>query len=212
MGMVLRTHDLLRVRPHASLRGEGLTAPPAWVLAALRETPWVVVRRGRDGEGRIPVGVRGRTRSDRFGALLATEAVVEQVPPEAVDLCPAGEAARTPAIAALARVAPLLTSRGRSWGPGGSVAFELVTGARTTTSSSDLDLIVRCDRRVDVREAAKLLDALASAGAPVRVDAILETPSGGVLLTDLVSSPTKVLVRTPDGPRLVADPWSNGGG
>ncbi len=37
--------------------------------------------------------------------------------------------------------------------------------------------------------------------------ALLETPHGGVSLADLAARPTHVLVRTPHGARLVADPW-----
>ena len=37
---------------------------------------------------------------------------------------------------------------------------------------------------------------------------MLETPSGGVSLADLAANPKQVLVRTPDGPRLLADPWT----
>ena len=36
---------------------------------------------------------------------------------------------------------------------------------------------------------------------------LLETPHGGVSLADLAARPTHVLVRTPHGARLVADPW-----
>jgi hypothetical protein len=36
---------------------------------------------------------------------------------------------------------------------------------------------------------------------------MLETPGGGVALADLAAIPAQVLVRTPDGARLSADPW-----
>jgi hypothetical protein len=36
---------------------------------------------------------------------------------------------------------------------------------------------------------------------------MLETPCGGVSLTDLAAMPGQVLVRTPDGARLSPDPW-----
>jgi hypothetical protein len=37
---------------------------------------------------------------------------------------------------------------------------------------------------------------------------MLETPRGGVSLADLAAMPAQVLVRTPDGARLAADPWA----
>ena len=90
---------------------------------------------------------------------------------------------------------------------GGSVGFELATGEATATPESDLDLILRQDRRLELREGITLLDALTAAAAPARIDVLLETPSGGVSLADLVARPARLLVRTPDGPRLSVDPW-----
>ncbi len=115
-----------------------------------------------------------------------------------------------PALAALARVAPVLARRGSRWGPGGSVGFEIATGVPTATSSSDLDLILRQERRIEPGEAGDLLAALAEAAAPARIDVMLETPCGGVSLADLAARPARLLVRTPDGPRLSVDPWMHG--
>jgi phosphoribosyl-dephospho-CoA transferase len=194
---------------------------PRWVEAALKRAPWVVVRRGRIQAGAIPVGVRGLTRAQRFAAWLAAADVAERRSPEelwdgvenrpAPGLACAPEQTRTeavPALTALARVAPLLAFRGYRWGPGGSVGFELATGIATATASSDLDVILRQARRLETDEARALQAALAEAAAPARIDALLETPRGGVSLADLAAAPTRVLVRTPDGPRLAADPWA----
>ena len=112
-----------------------------------------------------------------------------------------------PALSALARVAPILARRGYRWGPGGSVGFELATGVPTATLSSDLDVILRQDRRLEPDAAADLRAALAEAADPARIDVLLETPRGGVSLADLAARPAQVLVRTPDGPRLAVDPW-----
>jgi phosphoribosyl-dephospho-CoA transferase len=73
-------------------------------------------------------------------------------------------------------------------------------------------LILRQDRRLEPNNAAELLATLAEAAAPARIDVILETPSGGVALADLAAMPAQVLVRTPDGARLSADPWIVGAG
>ena len=97
--------------------------------------------------------------------------------------------------------------RGYPWGPGGSVGFEIATGAATATASSDLDLILRQDRPLEPNQATDLLAALAQAAAPARIDVLLETPLGGVALADLAAMQAEVLVRTPCGPRLLVDPW-----
>jgi phosphoribosyl-dephospho-CoA transferase len=203
------THDLIRLREPIAL---AVDAPvPAWVEPALRRAPWVVVRRGHVRDGMIPVGVRGLARPQRFAAFLAVAEVADRLSPEDLtDSFYAIERARrdaAPALAALARVAPILARSGRRWGPGGSVGFEIATGVLTATFWSDLDLILRQERRLEPGEAIELRATLAEAAAPVRMDVMLETPCGGVSLTDLAAMPGQVLVRTPDGARLWADPW-----
>ena len=203
------THDLVRLREPIALT---VDAPvPTWVEPALRRTPWVVVRRGYVRDGMMPVGVRGLTRQQRFAAFLAVAEIADRLSPE--DLTVSRyivEGKRkdvVPALAALARVAPILARRGHRWGPGGSVGFEFATRVPTATASSDLDLILRQDRRLEPNEAFELRAALAEAAAPARIDVLLETPRGGVLLADLAARPAQVVVRTPAGARLATDPW-----
>jgi phosphoribosyl-dephospho-CoA transferase len=208
------THDLIRLREPIALT---VDAPvPAWVEPALRRSPWVVVRRGYVRDGMMPVGVRGPARQQRFAAILAVAEIADRLSPEELtDSRYVIERKRedaAPALAALARVAPFLASRGHRWGPGGSVGFEIATGVATATASSDLDLILRQDHRLGLDEAIDLRAVLVEAVAPARVDVLLETPRGGVSLEDLVAMPARVLVRTPDGPRLSADPWMAGAG
>ena len=212
-------HDLMRVRAPTAVTAD--VQAPSWVEDALRQTAWVVVRRGHLRAGGIPVGVRGRTRSQRFAAWLAVADIAERRSPEelwdgvenrpASGLAYAPTQTRTeavPALAALARVAPLLARLGYRWGPGGSVGFELATGVATATASSDLDVILRQGRRLGADEARALQAALVEAAFPARIDVLLETPGGGVLLADLAAATTHVLVRTRDGARLAADPWA----
>ena len=203
------THDLIRLRAPSAL---AVDAPvPAWVERVLRLAPWVVVRRGYVHDGMMPVGVRGRARQQRFAAFVALAEIAECLPPEdlAVLADTVGQQRKdaVPALGVLERVAPILTRRGYRWGPGGSVGFELATGVATATSSSDLDLILHQDCRLEPNELGDLRAVLAEAAAPARIDVMLETPGGGVSLADLAARPAKVLVRAPDGARLAADPW-----
>lgn len=203
------THDLIRLREPIAL---GVDTPqPDWVEPALRWAPWVVVRRGQVRDGLLPVGVRGPARWQRFAAYLAVAEFAERLSPEELidsrHVIVPRRKDEAPALAALDRVAPILSSLGQRWGPGGSVGFEIATGVATATCSSDLDLILWQDRRLGPRESNDLQAALAEAAAPARVDVRLETPSGGVSLAELAARPARVLVRTPDGPRLSVDPW-----
>lgn len=208
------THELIRLRTLNALTVE---APaPAWVSSALRRTPWVVVRRGYVCDGMLPVGVRGSARHERFAAWLALTEIADRLTPEDLidqsDMIEPKRREEAPALAALARVAPLLASHRLRWGPGGSAGFEIATGVPTATCSSDLDLILRRDRRFAPGEAIDLLAAVTEAASPVQIDVMLETPCGGVSLADLAAMPDKMLVRTPAGPRLSADPWMVGAG
>lgn len=215
LGAPAPTHDLLRVRAPTAVTADGPV--PTWVESALRNIPWVVVRRGYIRDGMIPVGVRGPTRAQRCAAWVAVADVAERrAPDELWDgaenrpayLTTPTRAEEVPALSALARIAPLLTRRGYRWGPGGSVGFELATGVATVTASSDLDVILLQPRRLEWDEAPALYGALVEAAAPARIDVLLEALHGGASLAELAAEPDRVLLRTPDGPRLVTDPWA----
>jgi phosphoribosyl-dephospho-CoA transferase len=162
----------------------------------------------------LPVGIRGVARHERYACWLELAEIAERLSPhDLIDskkiidqTCKNG----APAMVALLRVSTILERYGLPWGPGGSVGFEIATGVETATSFSDLDLILRADHSLDAGEAIDLLVVLTAAAAPVRTDVIVETPCGGVSLADLAAMPAKVLVRSPNGARLSADPWNVG--
>jgi phosphoribosyl-dephospho-CoA transferase len=202
----VRPHDLLRLASGAGLRHEG--SVPAWVPASLARAPWVVVRRAPTPAGLIPVGVRGRTRAERLAALLATDAIAARVTPE--DLAAARgwrhmpRMRRVGSLRVLDAVDELFTSLGLAWGPTGSVGFELATGVATAGSTSDLDVVIRAPEPWPLENAREIADDLAR--LPTRVDAQLDAPAGAVMLTEYARG-GRVLLRAPDGPRLIRDPW-----
>jgi phosphoribosyl-dephospho-CoA transferase len=203
----VRPHDLLRLSGDAGLRHvEG--SIPAWAPTSLTRAPWVVVRRARAPAALIPVGVRGHTRAERFAALLAPDAVAARVTPE--DLASARgwsgmlRARRMGALQVLGVVDELFASFGLTWGPTGSVGFELATGVAVASSTSDLDVVVRAPEPWSVENARDIEDNLAP--LPTRVDVQLDTPAGAVMLAEYTRG-GRVLLRTPEGPRLTCDPW-----
>lgn len=203
----MRPHDLLRLAKDAELRYEGLV--PGWVPAALARAPWVVVRRTRTPNELIPVGVRGGVRAERLAAFLAPTAVTARVTPEGLaDVQAWRQAPATHSANDLLRVLDtaeeLFSSQGLVWGPTGSVGFELATGIATVGPTSDLDMVVRAPEPWSPERARGLADALAQ--LPMRVDVQLDTPAGAVTLTEYACG-GRVLLRTPDGPKLVRDPW-----
>ena len=191
-----RPHDLLRIASVAQLCREG----PTWLRPALRQAPWVVVRRDRCAPGYVPVGVRGPSRSHRHATVIEAGTVTEvRSPPdlvERVDRLP-----DLPVTEALRQAAALLTPTGLRWGPGGSVGFTLATGVSVVTASSDLDLVMTVDDVPPLTMLADLREAFRE--LPARVDCQIDLPIGGVALDELVVTADRVLVRTADGPSLM---------
>ena len=202
----MRPHDLLRLASGAGLRHEG--SVPAWMRVSLAGAPWVVVRRARTPAGVIPVGVRGRSRGERFAAFLAPDAVTARVTPE--DLAAARgwrhkpHTRRASSLRVLDAVDELFASLGLAWGPTGSVGFELATGVAAAGAASDLDVVVRAPEPWSLENAREIADYLNR--LPVRVDVQLDTPGGAVALAEYARG-GRVLLRTPDGPSLIHDPW-----
>ena len=208
----LKTHTLLRLRDAQDLRGEGPL--PAWVERSLQRASWVVVRRALGRNGLIPIGVRGEFREQRFAAWVAEDAILDYVAPgelvrrRAWEGCDRARLEAIPALAVLDELVAILDAHGLSgvWGPGGSVGFELASGAATATPDSDLDLVIAIGGLESSfsRDARELWRALA--GLRVRVDALLETSHGAVVLSEYVRAHDErgaFVLRTTSGPRLI---------
>jgi phosphoribosyl-dephospho-CoA transferase len=202
----VRPHDLLRLADGAGLSHE--ESVPAWVPTSLARAACVVVRRAHAPAGLIPVGVRGRTRAERFAALLALDAVAARVTPEDL-VCARGwrnmvRARWIRSLRVLDAVDELFAALGLAWGPTGSVGFELATGVAAASTDSDLDVVVRAPEPLPLGNAREIADHLNR--LPTCVDAQLDTPAGAVMLSEYARG-DRVLLRTPDGPRLTWDPW-----
>jgi phosphoribosyl-dephospho-CoA transferase len=193
-------------RPHDLLRLSGRRVPPdapRWASRALGVTPWVVVRRAAAPTGRIAVGVRGTSRSERYATAVDPDDVCEVVEPEDLAHIVPRAGRELAAMCTLHAVRPVLECTGLPWGPTGSVGFDLATGIPAATTESDLDLIVRVSRGLS--GALALLAALHREfrSLAVRVDCQVEIPSGAIALAELVGGQSDVMVRTAAGPRLV---------
>jgi phosphoribosyl-dephospho-CoA transferase len=186
--------------------------PPAWLHEALLPAPWVVVRRAPVENELIPVGVRGKKRSERFAAFARVATVFRWVSPE--DLASRQvwrEASRRDELPALRALSPMhaaLQALGLSWGPVGSVGFELATDFPAANSSSDLDLIIRMNDVLTPGVAERLVAIVES--AETRVDVLLETKAGAIALAEYAHGGTDLLMRTVNGPRLVTSDSGSG--
>jgi phosphoribosyl-dephospho-CoA transferase len=186
----VRPHDLLRIR---CLPAES----PDWAVEALRIAPWVVVRRDVCA-GRVPVGVRGTTRAQRFATAIDAADIDTVLAPSALR---GPGLPDVPAAQALPGVADVLDAAGVDWGPTGSAGFTLASGVSVLTRDSDLDVVIR----LSTLPASTTLTHWHSrfATLPARVDCQLDLPSGGVALGDVVGDGDRVLLRTARGPVLV---------
>ncbi|QCP54972.1 malonate decarboxylase holo-ACP synthase [Trinickia violacea] len=201
-----RAHDLLKLRRLPELPGE-----PAWVRSAFARAPFAVVRRAESAAGFVAIGVRGAERNARYGTW-AEAADIEAViaPEDLAGMLPTIDRAPYPVYKILNAVRQTRCLSAFIWGPTGSAGFELATGLPTVTSSSDLDLLVRTPTLLSMDTARALLDELTAHAtrAGTRIDVQLETPAGGVALAEFASTKARVLARSAQGPRLVADPWA----
>ena len=191
-------HDLLFVHRPEAFACAG--ARPDWLDPAAP----LVVRRETTAPGIVPVGARGLQRNERCRGQIALADVAAILTPRML-----ADQARTaegdlPCIAALRALAPRLDALGVDWGPTGGAGYWLACRLPVLRATSDLDLLVRLPHP----PSAALVDALCALqdGQPCRLDIQVDTDVGGFALAEYARG-GRVLLKTGDGPRLVADPW-----
>ncbi|WLG96205.1 malonate decarboxylase holo-ACP synthase [Pseudomonas sp. FP198] len=199
MVSMLLAHDLLWGMTALQLPADA----PGWAVESLDLGQPVVVRRARSSPGHIAVGVRGRSREQRYATSMPLAAIQRRVRPE--DLCHVQSPRDLPALHALAELRPLLDASGWAWGVSGSAGFELATGIEALHEHSDLDLILRTPHRLDRLQARNLLAQLDA--SVCAVDMQLQTPCGAVALREWAGSSRRVLLKDDIQARLVSDPW-----
>ena len=168
----MRPHDLLRLKDGAQLTP---VIQPAWAIRSLQRAPFVVMRRATIDGDFIPIGIRGETRDERHAAFVRLDDIESIVTPESLATVRAWKSAqhgKHPAFAALDRVANAADAIELTWGPGGSVGFELATGVVAVSTDSDLDVIVYPNKKHTRDALVSLRDATNDAN--VDVDIVIE--------------------------------------
>lgn len=196
-----QAHDLLWGMSVAALPADA----PAWVVEVIGLGHPVVVRRARVAEGFVAVGVRGRSRDQRYATVMKLTDISRKVRPEALVDAVDNQIADWPALQALTQIRPMMDALGLPWGVAGSVGFELASGVPVLHQDSDLDLILRASEFFSRQQAVELVEALDGAGS--RIDLQLQTPSGAVALREWAGSAREVLLKADDAARLVTNPW-----
>lgn len=200
--MALEPHDLLKVNPRDIISHSLI---PEWVVHSLETAPFVVVRRVYAPKGQAAIGVRGKKRYERFGAFLPENCIIKQIKPEDLAAIDQLKDKQLLVFAAMELAKDIFNAHRISWGPGGSVGFELASGVETVTSKSDLDLIVRSPEPLEVCKVREIVEELKK--CPVRVDVQVETPAGAFSLVEYARGSGQVLIKTMFGPKLSSNPW-----
>lgn len=199
-------HDLLWV-DEITLEGND---SPSWYARHNNSLPVVVRRANR--HTLIPVGVRGRTRSERLAAWVCKSSVVRSVTPRQLAQSKHSraywQASELVSFQTLTDVDEICQTHGIEWGVTGSLGYELATGMECAHQDSDIDITVYLPEPLPMQMLESLnhqLDDL-----PCRVDTQIETPSGAVALREWVTrrGESKVLIKTDTGPQLTGNPWT----
>src|ERR1700733_12400243 len=120
----LHVHDLILLRTESAVIST--QGDPACPYLNPNRRPWVVVRRGRISDGLIPVGVRGMQRHERWAGFASLREVLEARRPDQLRLLLAEDSRRgLQAFQTLSYLESQLVGLNMSWGPGGSVGYEL---------------------------------------------------------------------------------------
>jgi phosphoribosyl-dephospho-CoA transferase len=206
MAGTLHVHDLILPKAESAIIStEGNHA----VLPSLNpgQRPWVVVRRVRSSGELVPVGVRGSQRHERFAGFTRLSDVLESRRPDQLRWVLAENSRRElQAFRSLSYLQTHLAGLDITWGPGGSVGYELASGTPTVHANSDLDLILFAPRKLALTEAQDLWRLVSV--APGKIDALVETLCCGFSLQEFVSTSSRqILLRTSDGRILGSNPW-----
>jgi phosphoribosyl-dephospho-CoA transferase len=206
MVCTLHVHDLILLRTELAVTST--QGNPACPYLNPSQRPWVVVRRDRISDELIPVRVRGPQRHERCEGFTELSEVLETRRPDQLRLLLAKDSRRElQSFRTLCYLESHLVGLDMTWGPGGSVGYELASGIPAVRIDSDLDFILFVPRKLEITEGQDLWCMIGS--APGKVDALVETPCCGFSLEEFVTtSPRKILLRTSDGRILGSNPWN----
>lgn len=204
--MALKSHDLVQIRDITEVLKS--VNKLSWVEDSLQTCPWAVIRRAPLQNDTIPIGIRGKTRSERLACSLNTSNIASIVTPETLAKEKWWHHHRTKVplpFQVLDDVNEIMKRYPLPWGPGGSVGFELVTGVPCVSDKSDIDLIIRSPGHLDKNVAKEMVHDFSA--LDTRIDVQVETGIGAFSLIEYARDDPPILLRTTKGPKLVRDPW-----
>ncbi len=205
--MGFNTHDLLEIDSFKNLQNQ--TLAPSWVVESIIAAPYVVVRRAQQSDLFVAVGVRGKTRAERWADSVAIDCIKRVVTPmqlRVADSISENRIKEVPALRQLQVIEKLWHQLELQWGPGGSVGFELATGYPSSTATSDLDIVLFAPNPFNRQFARNILASLEEFKSSV--DVLVETSEYAFLLKDFAhAEKEEILLRSADGVLLGTNPW-----
>lgn len=196
--MEIKVHDIVQFESIHHI--ETSIELPEWVKETPASQNFGVVRRMPITNKTVPIGLRGDTREKRYGALIHESNIVQVI-------CPKSLVNRLDKFnhqlyfSALTKIKEEFEKYKLSWGPTGSVGFEIATSIPVTTDTSDIDICLYLDQ-IDMELLVKVGSFLETLDR--RIDVQVELPSiGAFILNDcLKNSDAGFIVKTKFGPHL----------
>lgn len=196
--MEIKVHDIVEFECIEKLYDS--TSFPTWVVKSPEAANYGVVRRMATSKGNVPIGLRGKTREQRVGTFIQQQEILRVITPETLTNR-IDEQEQQIYYSSLRNIREEFLKLNLSWGPTGSVGFEIATSHKVTSTNSDIDISIYINEINPhlLVEVNQFIDQL-----EFRIDAQVEIPQlGAFLLNDYVKhSESGFIVRTPFGPQL----------
>jgi len=196
--MEIKVHDIVEFACIEKLKD--YTSLPPWVVNSPEAANYGVVRRMATSKDIVPIGLRGKTREQRAGTFIHKQEILRVITPESL-INQMDKHEQQIYYSSLRKIREEFLKLNLTWGPTGSVGFEIATSHKVTSTNSDIDIsiyIKEIDHHLLV-EVNQFIDKL-----EFRIDAQVEIPQlGAFLLNDYVKhSESGFILRTPFGPQL----------
>lgn len=196
--MEIKVHDIVKFTNIDKLKH--FTVVPDWVFNTKSASNYGVVRRMPISNKLIPIGLRGKSREQRFGTYIHEENIVEVITPNSL-VKYIDEFSDRIYYPILKSIRDEFSKLHLSWGPTGSIGFEMATNINVTSIRSDIDMtlyIESIDEEL-LTEVGRFINTFDK-----QIDVQIEIPIiGAFLLNDYTrNNETGFIIRTPFGPQL----------
>jgi phosphoribosyl-dephospho-CoA transferase len=196
--MEIKVHDIIKFTNIDKLKR--FSSIPDWVFSTPSASNFGVVRRMPISNKLIPIGLRGDGRARRFGTYIHEDHIEEVITPNSL-VNRIDEFQDKIYYPTLKSIRDEFAKLDLSWGPTGSIGFEIATNMNVTSINSDVDISIYVEA-IDQ-------DLLEEVGGFLRsldrkIDVQVEVPIlGAFLLNDFLKNQEPgFIVRTPFGPQL----------